>query len=126
MKEDKEDKKEKDQKTQKEELYKQQLQDLEKLFDMDVGSLFVLDKEGSETQRKEAQEKLHSHLRKYGEEMRKIAKELGGDTSELVDEFVKSIESILDQLPNSIDPANMNDYYKLSAFLEDIVKKKLK
>lgn len=109
-----------------EDLYKQQLKNLEKLFDMDLGSLFVLDKEGSEEQRKEAQAKLRSHLRKYGDEMRKISKELGGETTELVEQFVKSIETILDHLPDSIDPENMNDYHKISSFLQDIVKKKLK
>ncbi len=92
---------------------------------MDLGSFLVLNEEGKENQVKEARAKLRSHLLKYGDEMRKEAEKMGGDTAELVQKFIESIESILDHMP-AIDPAQLSDHHKLSLFLETLVKQKMK
>lgn len=108
-----------------EELRKQKIQDLERLFNMDLGSFLVLNEEGKDNQIKEARDKLRSHLHKYSDEMVKEAEKLGGDTPELVKKFVHSIEQILDHMPQ-IDPAQLSDHHKLSNFLETLVKHKFK
>lgn len=107
------------------ELRKQKLQDLERIFNMDLGSYLVLQEEGKENQIKEAKEKLRSHLLKYREEMKKEAEKLGGDTAQLVDRFLGSIESLLDHMPQ-VDPALLGEHNKIISFLEDMIKRKMK
>lgn len=107
------------------ELLAQKLKDLEKLFSMDLGSFLVLNEEGREGQIKEAKQKLRSHFLKYGEEMKKEAQGLDSETAQLVEQFLKSIEQILDVIPDQLDPAQLNSHHKLSTILEKVIQKKL-
>lgn len=108
-----------------EELKLQQIKDFERLLNMDLGSYLILNEEGKENQIKEAREKLRSHLHKYGEEMEKLTKDMDPQTAELVKNFTKSLETILDHMPN-IDPKDLNMHHNFTTYLETLIKGKMK
>lgn len=111
--------------THTEDLKKQQLGDFEHLLNLDLGSLLVLNEEGTKKQIEKAREKLNSDLKKHGEEMKKLATEMGEDYSETVDDFIKSASEILSYIEN-IDPGQVKDHHKISEFLEKMLKDKIK
>jgi len=111
--------------THTEDLKKQQLGDFEHFLNLDLGSLLVLNEEGTKKQIEKAREKLNSDLKKHGEEMKKLATEMGEDYSETVDDFIKSAGEILSYIEN-IDPSQVKDHHKISEFLEKMLKDKIK
>lgn len=108
------------------ELLKQKIQDLERLFNVDLGKFLILNEEGKENQIQEARSMLRSHLLKYAQDMKKEAMELGSETAALVEQFIASLETLLNHMPDGLDPAELNEHHKLSIFLENLVKNKLK
>ena len=111
--------------THTEELKKQQLGDFEHLLNLDLGSMLVLNEEGTKKQLEQAKEKLGSDLKKHGDEMKKLAKEMGEDYTDTVDEFIKSADTILSFIDN-IDPSQLKDHHKITEFLEKMLKERIK
>ncbi len=111
-------------KTHTEELQKQQLGDFEHLLNLDLGSLLVLNEEGTGKQIEQARQKLRSDLLKYGSDMKKLAGDMGEDYSETVDEFITSASTILSAVEN-VDPSTVKDHHKITEFLEKMVKKRI-
>ncbi len=99
-------------------LKKQQLLDFEYLIGMDIGSFLVLIEEGADQQIEASRLKARSHLLKYGEEMRKLAQELGSDILLAVDQFIKSADDLI-HAGKLIDPALVNHHYKITEQLEN-------
>lgn len=76
-------------------LEKQMLGDLEKLISLNVGQFLVLTEEGEPTQIALAHQKAKSDFLKYAPEMSRIALHLGGEISEVVADFLDSVDVVL-------------------------------
>jgi hypothetical protein len=85
------------QKTKKVEniLEKQMLVDLEKRISLNVGQFLVLTEEGEPTQIALAHQKAKSDFLKFAPEMSKIALHLGGEISQVVADFLDSVDVVL-------------------------------
>ncbi len=105
------------------ELKKKELEDLEHLLNKDLGSLLMLNNEGTPEQVAKAKQDLHSHVQKYSAEMEKLAESLNPQTAELVKKFMGALQDFLKTIDTTtIDPAKINDYHKIQTVLHEVLK----
>lgn len=102
-------------------LQKQQLIDFEHLLNMDLGSFLILAEEGTEKQVQQAKIKMRSHFLKYSGEMEKIARDVGGNHYELVRTYLQSLNRIVHDGSNQVDPAPVKEHYKISENLHRLL-----
>jgi hypothetical protein len=76
-------------------LQKQQLEDLEHMLSMDLGSFLVLKEEGNREQAEIAMQKAKNSLMKFGPDMRKLGEHMGGVYPGIVANFLDSMDSLL-------------------------------
>lgn len=100
------------------ELKKQLLSDLEHRVNMDIGRFLVLTEEGPANQIEPSRIKVRSDLLKYGNDMRKLAQEMGEDFSQAVDNFLKGVDSIIEYSGEVPDQAKIHQLYKATEHLE--------
>jgi hypothetical protein len=86
------------------ELQKKQLQDFEKLLEMDLNAFLTLSEEGMKKQTVRARSKMHSDLVKYRRELDAIGRDLGSGFPQLIQDYVKSMDEILAHSPDRLDP----------------------
>lgn len=89
-------------------LQKQQLKDFEHLLEMDLSSFLILKEEGTTKQAQKAKEKMRSDLMKYGCELEAIGRDLGSGYPELVRDYMKSMDQIIKNSSQELDPALLN------------------
>ncbi|HSX12612.1 MAG TPA: hypothetical protein VLF61_03895 [Rhabdochlamydiaceae bacterium] len=110
-------------KDKNEDLQKQMLSDLEQLFKKDLGSLMALNEEGSEKQLEAARNKIRSDLLKYAPEMKKMAEKMGDKFAGAVDDFLKSIDSVLGSMGQWLDQSKVNEHFKATHKLDNQLNK---
>ena len=76
-------------------LEKQMLIDLEKRLSLNVGNYLVLSEEGDPSQIAFAHQKARTEFLKFGPEMSKLARSIGGEILVVVADFLESIDLIL-------------------------------
>jgi hypothetical protein len=76
-------------------LEKQMLVDLEKRISLNVGQFLVLTEEGDPTQIALAHQRAKSEFLKFAPEMSRIALHLGGEISNVVADFLDSVDVVL-------------------------------
>ena len=76
-------------------LEKQMLFDLEKRISLNVGNYLVLSEEGDPTQIALAHQKAKSEFMKFGPEMSRLARDMGGEVLIVVADFLESIDIVL-------------------------------
>ena len=111
-------------------LNKQKLIDLEHQIKSDVGEFLVLIKEGSQEDALKSYKKTRGDLLKYRPDMEKVAEEIGGRVPKCVNEFLHTVDTIL-QNPESpsesltlwVDDAKINSCYNATQKLENILLK---
>ena len=94
------------------ELQKQQLKDFEHLLEMDLSSFLILAEEGTPKQADKARTKMRSDLMKYGSELEAIGRDLGSGYPELIRDYVKSMNEIVRNSSDEIDPGLINLHRK--------------
>lgn len=78
-------------------LEKQMLIDLERQISLHVGQFLVLTEEGDLTQTALAHQKAKSEFLKHSSEMSRLALQLGGEISQVVADFLDSVDTVLHQ-----------------------------
>ncbi len=76
-------------------LEKQMLSDLEKQISLFVGNYLVLSEEGNPTQIALAHQKASTEFLKFGPEMERLARDMGGEVLAATADFLSSIDIIL-------------------------------
>ena len=102
---------------------RQELADLEHRISMEFGKFLVLLDEGSPADAALAKQKSKSGLLKYGPDMQRLAKELGGKIPQYVQEFLESLDVILHTQTATIDQAKITACFKKARELEHAIKK---
>lgn len=91
-------------------LQKQQLIDFERLLEMGLSSFLVLMEEGNHKQVESARIKVRTDLMKYGSNMEAIGRDLGEGFPEMVREYIKSMQKIIQFPTDGIDPTLLNEH----------------
>ena len=94
------------------ELQKQQLKDFEHLLEMDLSSFLILSDEGTSKQAQRARSKMRSDLMKYSSELEAIGRDLGSGFPELIRDYVKSMDEIIKNSLQPLDPSLINSHRK--------------
>lgn len=101
------------------ELQKQQLKDFEHLLEMDLSSFLILSEEGTPKQVEKARSKMRSDLMKYGSELEAIGRDLGSGFPELIRNYVRSMDTIIKNSSEVVDPALVNAHRKQASQLKN-------
>ncbi len=102
---------------------KQELADLEHRISMEFGRFLVLLDEGSPADAALAKQASKNGLLKYGPDMQRLAKQIGGKIPQYVQEFLESLDVILHTQTPTIDNAKITDCFKKARELEHAIKK---
>ena len=102
----------------KAQLNKQVLHDLQHKISSNVGSLLVLMKEGKADLAQEAQHRAKTDFIKLAPQMQHTAQLLGERCSLIVGKYLDVINQLIHSNPLSLDPAMINDCYKVTEQLE--------
>jgi len=112
-------------------MNKQKLIDLEHRIKSDIGEFLVLLEEGTSEQIQNTSQKTKTHLLKFGQDMQKIAGEIGGRMPKYVEDFIHSVDHLL-RSPTSaapttslwVDGASVNSCFQATQKLEDALGKR--
>jgi len=99
-------------------LTRQQLLDLEHKISIDIGTFLVLLEEGNTEQIELAARRARSDFLKYAPDIKKLGVEMGSALSHLVDEFLRTIDTLLHVGQNWIDEGKIKDCYNATSNLE--------
>lgn len=91
-------------------LQKQQLIDFEHLLNMDLSSFLVLAEEGNPKQIESARVKVRTDVMKYGSDMEAIGRDLGEGFPEMVKEYLRSMQKIIQSPSEAVDPGLLNTH----------------
>lgn len=106
-------------------LQKQQLEDLERLLNMDLGSFLILAEEGTKKQIQAAKAKMRIDILKYGNDMEKIARNIGDIYYDVAHSFIQSLTKIAQDSSDQVDPAPIKEHYKISENLHRLLRERL-
>lgn len=98
----------------KSDVRKQSLRDLEHKISSEVSGLVLLCEEGNQNQIEAAKQKAKSGYLKYGDEMQKIAQELGARYTRAVRDFLDSVDIIVHSDSHWIDEAKVRHCYTMT------------
>jgi hypothetical protein len=98
-------------------LEKQMLSDLEKRIFLNVGNFLVLSEEGEPTQIALAHQKAKSEFMKFGPEMERLARGMGGEVLIVVADFLDSIDTVL-HCNGMLDENKISECYHTTQRLE--------
>ncbi|HEX4839865.1 MAG TPA: hypothetical protein VFU89_05440 [Rhabdochlamydiaceae bacterium] len=97
-------------------LEKQMLIDLERQISLHVGQFLVLTEEGDLTQIALAHQKAKSEFLKHASEMSRLALQLGGEISQVVADFLDSVDTVLHQV--MLDEEKVSRYFQATQRLQ--------
>lgn len=101
----------------------QSLHHLEQILATEVGKYLVLLEEGNTIQIENAKSKAKNALLKYGSDLEKIAGKLGQEFPEKVDNFLKSIDTIVHSAQGWVDEAKIANCFRNTESLEKEIAK---
>lgn len=93
-------------------LQKQQLQDFERILEMDLSTYLILSQEGTQRQAEQARFKMRSNLRKYGSDMEAIGRDLGEGFPEMIRNYLKGMGQIAENTSIAPDAPIINQHRK--------------
>ncbi len=104
-------------------LMHQKMCDEKRRLSMNIGNYLVLLEEGTAEQVSLAKQRAKSELLKIGQEMEKLAADMGDKYTQLLREFLDSIEGILYAATDWVDEAKVTRYFNAEQKFEKTIHK---